>query len=81
MSQKLDVTVDHNTILFSNPQNPQNDFVGLSFERTIRIPDDGKVYPLPPSIDSFPICKVDDYLDSVPEDWKKHGGRSKRYCS
>jgi len=34
----------------------------------------GKIYPLPPSFGPFPICKVDDYLDKVPPEWKKHGG-------
>jgi hypothetical protein len=29
---------------------------------------------LPPSLGHFPLCKVDDYLDKVPEEWKKTGG-------
>ena len=50
------------------------DEFAVSFERTFRIPDDGKTYPLPPSVGHFPILKVDDYRDSVPEDWLVHGG-------
>ena len=32
------------------------------------------MYPLPPSLGTFPVHKVDDYLDKVPESWKKTGG-------
>jgi hypothetical protein len=46
----------------------------VSFERTLRIPDDGKNYPLPPSLGRFPILKVEDYAKTVPEEWAKHGG-------
>ena len=35
---------------------------------------DGKIYPLPPSLGLFPICKVDDYIDRVPLTWRQHGG-------
>ena len=37
--------------------------------RTLRIPDDGKDYPLPPGMGRFPIRRVSDYLDTVPEKW------------
>jgi hypothetical protein len=46
----------------------------VSFQRTLRIPDDGKTYPLPPGLGKFPVCKVDDYADKVPASWKQHGG-------
>ena len=46
----------------------------VEFQRTLRIPDDGKVYPLPPGLGAFPIFKVDDYADKVPPSWREHGG-------
>lgn len=46
----------------------------VRFERTLRIPDDGNTYPLPPGLGEFPILKVGDYADSVPETWVEHGG-------
>src|SRR3989338_10890673 len=46
----------------------------LSFQRTLRIPDDGHVYPLPPGLGSFPIRRVEDYRDRVPAAWRAHGG-------
>lgn len=50
------------------------DRFSVSFQRTLRIPDDGKTYPLPPGLGQFPVCKVDDYSDHVPTSWKGHGG-------
>ncbi len=38
----------------------------VNFQRTLRIPDDGNTYPLPPGLSSFPICRVEDYADRVP---------------
>jgi hypothetical protein len=42
--------------------------------RTLRIPDDGKHYPLPPGLGVFPLRRVADYADRVPESWREHGG-------
>ena len=43
----------------------------ISFQRTLRIPDDGRVYPLPPGLGAFQIQKVDDFKDSLPDQWQK----------
>lgn len=50
------------------------DNFSVSFQRTLRIPDDGRVYPLPPGFDNFPIYKVADYQKKVPASWREHGG-------
>jgi hypothetical protein len=63
----LQVTVRDNRLHFG-------DGFSIVFERTLRIPDDGKTYPLPPGLGAFPILKVADYADKLPEDWKAHGG-------
>ena len=46
----------------------------VSFQRTLRIPDDGREYPLPPGLGGFPVCKVADYAGRVPETWRQRGG-------
>lgn len=46
----------------------------ISFQRTLRIPDDGKTYPLPPGLGNFPLVHVDDHAKSVPDVWSKRGG-------
>ncbi|MGB1816873.1 MAG: hypothetical protein ACPHJ3_16055, partial [Rubripirellula sp.] len=46
----------------------------ISFQRTLRIPDDANDYPLPPGLGAFPIQHVDDHAASVPSSWLQHGG-------
>lgn len=46
----------------------------LSFQRTLRIPDDGRTYPLPPGLGHFPIHRVEDFADRVPTTWRERGG-------
>ncbi len=46
----------------------------IDFQRTLRIPDDGKDYPLPPGLESFPLRHIDDHADRVPAAWLKRGG-------
>ncbi len=46
----------------------------ITFHRTLRIPDNGRRYPLPPSLGAFPLRHVDDYRDRVPEAWRERGG-------
>ncbi len=49
-------------------------FAKISFMRTLRVPDDGKSYPLPMGLGRFPIHRVADYAEKVPNDWLKEGG-------
>jgi hypothetical protein len=49
-------------------------YFSVGFERTLRIPDDGREYPLPPSLGRFPIRRVADHADRVPAAWRTHGG-------
>ncbi len=44
----------------------------VSFQRTLRIPDDGGEYPLPAGLGEFPVRSVDDF--NVPAEWLKRGG-------
>jgi hypothetical protein len=45
----------------------------ISFQRTLRIPDDGKQYPLPPGLGEFPVLDLENYDGHVPQDWRQHG--------
>ena len=40
-----------------------------SFQRTLRIPDDGREYPLPPGLGRFPLLRVADYAERLPAGW------------
>ena len=48
--------------------------LAISFMRTLRIPDDGGSYPLPPALGTFPLRRVADYADRVPVSWRARGG-------
>ena len=62
------IRIDSDRIVFAD------EGVSVSFQRTLRIPDDGKRYPLPPGLGCFPIRRVDDYIDRVPAEWRERGG-------
>ena len=46
----------------------------ISFQRTLRIPDDGKNYPLPPGLGEFPMHHIADFRTRLPDRWADHGG-------
>jgi len=48
--------------------------VSITFQRTLRIPDDGRTYPLPPGLGAFPLRLVRDYASRVPRGWAARGG-------
>jgi hypothetical protein len=43
----------------------------VSFQRTLRIPDDGQTYPLPPGLGIFPIFAVADFAERLPAEWSR----------
>src|SRR5918992_1488855 len=63
----LDVRVEEDAIRIG-------EHVRVTFQRTLRIPDDGGTYPLPPGLGTFPVLRVEDYAERVPESWREHGG-------
>lgn len=42
----------------------------VSFQRTLRIPDDGHAYPLPPGLGLLPVHAVADYRQQTPARWQ-----------
>ncbi|KAF7857827.1 uncharacterized protein EAF02_011194 [Botrytis sinoallii] len=46
----------------------------ISFHRTVRVPDDGKNYQLPPDLGKFPTYSIDDYAEKLPLDIVREGG-------
>lgn len=46
----------------------------ITFRRTLRVPDDSRIWPLPPALGRFPLVHVDDYAASLPKAWRLHGG-------
>jgi hypothetical protein len=61
-------------LTFSFPDVHARAQASIEFQRTLRIPDDGRDYPLPPGLGRFPLCHVDDHASRVPPTWIRHGG-------
>jgi hypothetical protein len=61
-------------LVFEFPEVHPQARLALDFRRTLRIPDDGGDYPLPPGLGSFPLRLVDDFAERVPPQWLQHGG-------
>ncbi|MYW45945.1 hypothetical protein GT346_22110, partial [Streptomyces sp. SID161] len=47
--------------------------VHVRFVRTLRLPETG-THPLPPGLGEFPVRRVADYADRVPQEWRARGG-------
>lgn len=48
--------------------------VSVEFQRTLRLPDDGKDHPLPPGLGVFPLRRIEDLGQDTPQAWKARGG-------
>lgn len=68
------VRLENDTLIFTFPEVHEDAKLRVRFQRTLRIPDDGRDYPLPPGLGRFPMAHVDDHADRVPRPWKAHGG-------
>ena len=64
----------NNRLVFSFPEVHPEARLTIDFQRTLRIPDDDRSYPLPPGLGSFPLRHVDDFGGRVPREWLEHGG-------
>ncbi len=58
----------------SFPDQSYHPRLTIDFQRTLRIPDDGRDYPLPPGLGLFPLRHIDDFAPFVPANWLKRGG-------
>ena len=68
------ITLESDRLTFRFPEVHQDATCSLEFQRTLRIPDDGSDYPLPPGLGSFPLRHVDDHADRLPTTWLRRGG-------
>ncbi len=68
------IEIQDNQLVFSFPEVHPSATMRVGFQRTLRIPDDGKYYPLPPGLGRFPLCHVDDHDGQVSSSWLEHGG-------
>ena len=68
------IVLEDNCLEFRFPEVHAAARCGIEFQRTLRIPDDGRDYPLPPGLGCFPLRHLDDYAERLPESWRVRGG-------
>lgn len=68
------ITLDSHKLTCRFPEVHPEAALTLKLQRTLRIPDDGKDYPLPPALGAFPVEHVEDHADRLPESWTRYGG-------
>lgn len=61
-------------LVVSLPEVHEDAVCRIGFQRTLRIPDDNREYPLPAGLGPFPLHHVDDFASTVPATWLEHGG-------
>ena len=68
------ITLENDRLVFRFPDVHPEARCTMEFQRTLRIPDDGFDYPLPPGLGGFPLRHLDDYAERLPEAWQRRGG-------
>ncbi|MEO2018301.1 MAG: hypothetical protein ABGZ53_28450 [Fuerstiella sp.] len=68
------IELKNDRMVFTFPGSHPGAKLFIEFQRTLRIPDDNKSYPLPPGLGTFPLRHVDDNAADVPADWLQRGG-------
>jgi len=68
------ITLARDRLTVHAPHAHEEASFSISFQRTVRIPDDGEAYPLPAGLGAFPVRHVDDLGDRAPAAWRERGG-------
>ena len=68
------IELNRNELVFRRPDVHPDAVCHISFQRTLRIPDDNRRYPLPAGLGRFPLAHVKHHATRLPEAWKEHGG-------
>jgi hypothetical protein len=61
-------------LVFRFPELHKDAVCSIDFQRTLRIPDDNREYPLPPGLGRFPMEHTEDHTSRLPSGWAEHGG-------
>lgn len=68
------VELKQDELVFRFPEVHPDAACRVSFQRTLRIPDDNREYPLPPGLGRFPMEHVEDHASRLPPEWATRGG-------
>ena len=68
------IELNSDKLEISFPEVHENAHMSIDFQRTLRIPDNGKTHYLPPGFGRYPLKHVDDYSRNLPSNWRDRGG-------
>ena len=68
----LELVADH--LVFRFPDVHEDAVLSVTFQRTLRVPDDGHTHWLPPGLGAFPLRDVSTFGDRLPDSWRARGG-------
>lgn len=68
------IELSHDRLVIRFPEVHADAVLHVEFQRTLRIPDDGRNYALPPGLGRFPLRHVDDFAARVSGRWLRRGG-------
>lgn len=68
------ITIVGDQLNFRFPEVHRFAECGIAFQRTLRIPDDGRIYPLPPGLGRFPLRHLDDFAARLSQETVRRGG-------
>ncbi len=68
------IILERDCLEFRFPDVHRDASCTIEFQRTLRIPDDGREYPLPPGLGRFPLRHLDDHAAHLPRAWRRRGG-------
>ena len=66
--------LNRNCLEIRFPELHDNAGIKIDFQRTLRIPDDGRTYHLPPGLGKFPLRHIEDFDLGSNNHLKKRGG-------
>ena len=68
------ITLQHDQLVILFPHIGERAGIGIDFQRTLRLPDDGRDYHLPPGLGRFPLRHVEDHDLGSSNHRKGRGG-------
>jgi|AntAceMinimDraft_1070359.scaffolds.fasta_scaffold01490_7 hypothetical protein len=68
------ITLQHEQLVFRFPHIDEDAGIRIDFQRTLRLPDDGHDYHLPPGLGRFPLRHIEDFALGVSNHRKARGG-------
>lgn len=71
----MPIGIREDQLLFAFPEIHEDAVLNIAFMQTLRLPDDGDTYGLPPGLGHFPLRSVDAIrAERPPPQWRDRGG-------